>query len=138
MEFIVSDRESVEQGTLVRSEFIVISIRDPEKPKARIPKQSSLRGVLYLAFDDAEPTPNRKLPEFIKPMTPAQAQKVIRFFEKYEAKVGAVVVHCEAGMSRSPAVAAGLCKRSGGDDSEFFKFYMPNRYVYRLVLRAGK
>jgi hypothetical protein len=37
-------------------------------------------------------------------------------------------------MSRSPAVAAAICKGLGGDDRRFFREYQPNEFVYRLVL----
>lgn len=137
MEFVVQDRESVERGILVRSSYIVISIRDPDKRKVRVPKQPGLRGVRHLAFHDAEPAGNRALPENITLMTDDQARQVWEFVKKWEKQVGTIVIHCEQGMSRSPAVAAALCKRFGGDESRFFKEYQPNLYVYRLVLEAG-
>ncbi len=136
MHVIVTDRDSIERGILVRSSYVVISIRDPDKKKARIPKQAGLRDVLYLAFHDAEPSRDMKLPDDIVVMTPKQAEQVVQFAHKHDAKVGAVVVHCEQGMSRSPAVAAALCKLYGGDEKCFFRDYQPNAYVYRLVLSA--
>jgi predicted protein tyrosine phosphatase len=98
--------------------------------------QSGLRDVLYLAFDDAEPTTNLTLPPDITLMTAEQAKEIWQFVRQWEAKVGAVVVHCEQGMSRSPAVAAALCKSYGGDEACFFRGYLPNRYVYRLMLSS--
>lgn len=137
MEFIVGDRELVERGILVRSSYIVISIRDPDKRKVRVPKQSGLRDVLRLAFHDAEPAGNMALPENITLMTDDHAGQIWSFVKKWEKEIGTIVIHCEQGMSRSPAVAAALCKRFGGDDSNFFKEYQPNLYVYRLLLDAG-
>ena len=134
MEFIVRDRESVEQGILVRSSYILISIRDPERQTVRVPKQSGLRDVLYLAFHDVDPADDPALPEDITLMTDEDARRIWSFVKKWEKKIGTVVVHCEQGMSRSPAVAAALCKRRGGDESRFFKRYQPNLYVYRLML----
>jgi hypothetical protein len=43
-------------------------------------------------------------------------------------------VHCELGMSRSPAVAAAICLGLGEDSTRFFEEYQPNQFVYRLVL----
>ena len=50
--------------------------------------------------------------------------------------MGTIVVQCEQGMSRSPAVAAAICKGMGGDDQRFWRNYSPNRYVYEVVLGA--
>ena len=138
MDFIITDRETIEAGLLVRSSYVVISIHDPDKPKPKVRKQGGLRDVLFLAFHDAEPTEKMKLPSDIKLMTPGQAKKIQQFIKKNKADVGAVVVHCEQGMSRSPAVAAALCKALGGDGARFWREYQPNRYVYRLVLEAAE
>jgi predicted protein tyrosine phosphatase len=122
------------RGILVRSSYILISIRDPDKRKVRVPKQLGLRDVLHLAFHDAELADNMTLPEDITLMTEKHARQVWSFVKKWENEVGTVVVHCEQGMSRSPAIAAALCKRLGGDESRYFKHYQPNQHVYRLML----
>ncbi len=45
---------------------------------------------------------------------------------------------CDAGMSRSPAVAAALGRVLNGDDSSFFAGrYRPNMRVYRMMLDAA-
>ncbi|HEY8748154.1 MAG TPA: hypothetical protein VIM11_09285 [Tepidisphaeraceae bacterium] len=134
MHFLVQDRNSIEHGIRVRSSYVVISIRDPDKRKVRIRKQAGLRDSLHLAFHDAEPAGNMVLPHDITLMTAEHAKEIWQFVRKWDGKVGAVVVHCEQGMSRSPAVAAALCKTFGGDESPFFRDYQPNRYVYRLML----
>jgi predicted protein tyrosine phosphatase len=136
MEFIVRDRESVEQGILVRSSYIMISIRDPERQKVRVPKQSGLRDVLYLAFHDVDPAGDTALAEDVTLMTDEDARRIWSFVKKWENEIGTVVVHCEKGMSRSPAVAAALCKSMGGDDRLFWQEYRPNRFVYRLMLNC--
>ena len=136
MEFIVADRESIEHGILVRTSYIVISIRDPDRHKARIPRQSGLKGVLYLAFHDAEPSPNLKLPDDIVLMSEDQARQVWDVVRKWEGQVGTVVTQCEQGMSRSPAIAAALCRAYGGDWQSFFREYQPNRFVFDTMERA--
>jgi len=135
MNIIVSDRESMEHGIVVRSSYIAVSIRDPDKKKARIPKQPGLREVLYLAFHDAEPVTNWTLPDDIRLMTAKHAKRVWAFILKHQGQVGTVVFHCEQGVSRSPAVAAAVCRSFGGDAQFFFENYQPNEYVYRLMLR---
>jgi len=134
MEFMVTDREGIKNGVLAHSAYIVISIRDPDSPRPRVKKQSGLRAVLYLIFNDAEPPTT----ESMVLMTPEQAQQIVDFVERHQRSVETVVVHCEAGMSRSPAVAAALCKSMGGDDRQFWQSFTPNVYVYKLVCEAAK
>ncbi len=90
--------------------------------------------MLVLAFDDAEEIPG--LPGEIQLMTPRQATQIVRFVNQHRTEVGTIVVHCEQGMSRSPAVAAALCRALGEDDQPFWQEYQPNRHVYRLLLVA--
>ena len=71
-------------------------------------------------------------------MSPDQAAQIWRFVREHEGQVGTIVVHCEQGMSRSPAVAAALCKAKGGDDARFWRQNQPNPYVYQLVLNASQ
>ena len=133
MDFIITDREGIEKGVLVRSAYVVISIHDPARRPPRIRQQPGLRARLVLAFDDAEEIPGSALPAEVVLMSRHHAEQIRSFIEEHRAHVGAVVVHCEAGMSRSPAVAAGLCRAFGEDDQLFWQEYQPNRHVYRLV-----
>jgi predicted protein tyrosine phosphatase len=74
-----------------------------------------------------------RLPPEIKPMTRAQAQQIWRFVDQYKAQVGAFVVHCHQGMSRSPSVAAAVAEYLGIDDQRFWKKYMLNQHVYQMM-----
>jgi len=47
------------------------------------------------------------------------------------------MVHCEAGMSRSPAVGAAISKLRWDDDQVFFDKYTPNMRVYRHIMNLG-
>ena len=134
MDFIVLSRHEFESGFLTASPYIVISISDPKSRKPRIPRTSLCRAVLQLRFHDAEPTLGFRLPANVKLMRPAEAQQIRKFVNEHVAGVQTIVVHCEQGMSRSPAVAAAVCRLLGEDDSPFFRNYAPNRYVYELVL----
>jgi predicted protein tyrosine phosphatase len=135
LKFLVTDRESIEKGFLVESPYMVISIRDPERRQARIVGRP--RDILYLCFDDAEPVKGLKLPKSIQLMTSQHAQLIWKFYERYKNEVGAVLCHCEQGMSRSPAVAAALCQGTGEDASRFFQRYQPNQHVFQLLLDAA-
>jgi predicted protein tyrosine phosphatase len=136
VEFVVTDREGIEDGAIVMSSYVVISIHDPHKRRAKVRRQSGLRDVLFLAFHDAEPNDFTTMSSGVKAMTHKQAKQIWRFVDKHKAVAGTVVVHCEQGGSRSPAVAAGLCKAMGGKDQEFWQDYRPNHHVYRCILDA--
>jgi predicted protein tyrosine phosphatase len=133
MNILVTDRQSIEHGFLVRSSYALISIRDIGAKHARIPKPTALRAVLHLAFDDAEPSAAMRLPPQVRAMDKPQAEQIWRFVDQHKAHVGAFVVHCHQGVSRSPAVAAALAVYLGQDDRPFWREYMPNRHVYRLL-----
>jgi predicted protein tyrosine phosphatase len=136
MRILVSDRQSIERGVLAKTNYVVISIHDPDKPKAKVRRTAGLKATLVLPFNDTEPLPGRVLPSTMRVMSADQAAEIVEFVNRHKAEVGTIVVHCEQGMSRSPAVAAAVCKLLGGDDRRFFREYQPNEFVYRLVLEA--
>jgi predicted protein tyrosine phosphatase len=127
---------SIERGLLVHSTYALISIRDTGAKRARIPKPTALRCVLHLMFDDAEPSDAMPLPPEVKAMSRSQARQIWRFVDRHKAHVGAFVVHCHQGMSRSPAVAAALAVYLGLDEQPILRKYQPNRYVYDLMRRT--
>lgn len=67
---------------------------------------------------------------------PEQAKQIIDFVGENWDKVEAFLIHCEAGISRSPAIAAAITKIAGGEDGYYFKHYSPNRYVYTTILES--
>ncbi len=136
MEIHVFSRAEIEAGVLIRCAYAVISIRDPGKHRAKVKAQVGLREVLFLAFHDAEPSANFALPPEIRPITPAQGNEICNFVRKHQQTVGAFAVHCEQGMSRSPAVAAAICEALGLDGKRFWQRHAPNRYVYHMVANA--
>ena len=62
------------------------------------------------------------------------AQEVLEFVEAMWNRVELFLIHCEVGMSRSPAVAAALSRIHYNDDGRWFEMYFPNPLVYRLLL----
>jgi predicted protein tyrosine phosphatase len=137
MEFIVASRGEIERGIIVRHPYVVISISDPGTPLPRVRRPPAFRDVLYLQFHDEEPVKGFKSPRDIVLMTEDEARAIWEFVDRYRAGVGAIVVHCEQGASRSPAVAAALAKALGEDGDRFFVEYVPNQFVYNLVWAAA-
>jgi predicted protein tyrosine phosphatase len=63
-----------------------------------------------------------------------QAKKILEFLKLNESKIETLLVHCEAGVSRSPAVAAAISKILWNEDEMYFKKYLPNGFVYKMIL----
>ena len=138
MDFVVSGRQEIEDGIPVQTAYVVISITDPGSRPARIQRCAVFRDVLRLQFHDAMPLTIFKMPPNIVVMDEDHAKSIWQFVRQWQEKVETIVVHCEQGMSRSPAVAAAICKVLIGDDRQFFREYVPNRYIYDLLLTAAE
>lgn len=136
MKIMVTDRQTIESGMVVRSPYIVVSIRDPGTPKPRIPRTSALREVLHVAFHDAEPVAGLTTPAEIVFMKSSQARAIWKFVRRHKDAVGSIVCHCEQGMSRSPAVALALAEALGSRTGQIRANYQPNQYVYGLMRAA--
>lgn len=92
-------------------------------------------GLLQMAFADLEfPKPGYEHMLFGY----EQADKILDFVNEMYDKVDQFLVHCEAGISRSPAVAAALAKICGGDDAFYFEKYSPNLLVYNKLLQRAE
>ena len=109
---------------------IIVSITDVASDDNRFHNNPNLVGVCRLKFDDVE----KGEPNCI---TTSDAQKIVKFMNFYD-DVQNVVVHCEAGVSRSAGCCAALMYVFNGSDMEIFKQpkYCPNMTVYRTVLNA--
>ena len=78
------------------------------------------------------------LPSNIVLMNVDHAKAIWQFVQRWRNEVETIIVHCEQGMSRCPAVAAAICKVLGGDDRRFIHEYVPNRYVYDLLVATAE
>ncbi len=133
MKYVVASRLDVEQGIEVEGTCAVISIRNPGEPKPRIQIKGRCVGVLYLEFHDAERTPGIETPKDVVMMKAWHACSAWAFFEEHRQEIDTIVVHCYAGMSRSPALAAAISEACGDDLREFFIHYQPNEHVFHLM-----
>lgn len=111
--------------------YIVVSIADRMGVHPTLLEPPHRLGVLRVAFDDVEPT-RRDHPGGKRPMDASHAREIRAFVEAHpEAEL--IVVQCEAGMCRSPAVAAALWRWLEGSRGPFFETFRPNRHVYRTL-----
>lgn len=130
---------------------VCISIGDPDLPPAKL--QPGWRDVLVLQFDDLdiEVPPGTlctsNVSEEGRPVVPIaeeHAAQIVAFARKHR-RARRIVVHCEAGASRSVSTAIALSVVLGGPKwwpdryPEQWKRTdrVPNKLVYDAVLRAG-
>jgi|SRR3989344_2984952 len=69
------------------------------------------------------------------------ARKMVRDFARYKDRCEAVMIHCMAGMNRSPAVAVAFNDIFGlGNDSQTLRnqYTDLNEYAYETIIKAGK
>ena len=123
-----------------RKPSVIISISDPYNVYDNAPFCSPLNRVfdiLPLSFcDAAEPGKDvygRDVTES-EMMTDEDARKVVRFVRENRDK--RIIVHCDAGISRSAGVAAAISKYLTGNDGRFFRSgeYDPNMWCYTKTL----
>ncbi len=122
------------------SEFVkskawaLISITNEEGtwPKLNVQEDDkNFKGVLKLLFDDID-----KADEGLILFSQAHAEQILDFMEARHPFLDLLVVHCYAGMSRSPGVAAAISRIFKGHDGEFFQTKTPNMLVYRTILET--
>ena len=93
-----------------------------------------LVGLLQISFYDLDRIPPGCELENIVLFSEDHAQRIWNFVNSVWDKVEILLVHCLAGVSRSPAVAAAIARMKYGDDQLYFDRYLPNRLVYRTML----
>jgi len=64
------------------------------------------------------------------------AEQILDFVGCFKDKVDMIVVHCEAGISRSAGCASALSLILNKTDQYYFDHYLPNMLVYRIILNA--
>lgn len=87
--------------------------------------------LLQLAFKDVD------LPGRSGGINSDQARQILDFFSEWHEQIDTLLIHCEFGASRSPAVGAVLSKIWYGADKFFFDNYTPNMFVYRAIMNEA-
>lgn len=127
-----------------KTDSVIISISTPNVDYTGYPieadDENKVIAILSIEFMDADRPGDNDVygnPTTVDDlMSDEDAKTVVDFVERYKDK--RILVHCDAGISRSSAVAAAILKHYTGDDSMIFdsRWYNPNRWVYRKVLEA--
>lgn len=98
---------------------------------------SKRQGLLQLCFDDIS-FPHT-IPKGLKLFNLELAREVVDFVNLHENNIETLLVHCEAGLSRSPAIAAAISEIFEIGSAEFyFEKYMPNILVYKILMELKK
>lgn len=133
----VLSREKVQQF-VTDLPHIVISVRDPGSERAKLPDNPNRIAELYLDFDDYD----KQYDTTVKLVSKEDAKAILGVLKVTEPYINLIVVNCEAGISRSSAIAAAisvLLKLPDGD-SQYFNPrgpFCPNRLVYRTLLNTA-
>lgn len=122
---------------------IFISIIDPRAKEARLRYSPSQLGCLRLRFHDVDYNKAKEIlsqevidTNFVL-FDDDMADKIVTFVRAFLDRPSlTILVHCEAGISRSAGVAAALSKALTNDDYKYFSSAVPNMWVYRKVLDA--
>ena len=121
---------------------VMISISDPRLAYMDEPFRSDenkVTDILRLCFADADGAGLDVYGNSVEEsdlMTDEDARMVAEFVNRHQDVY--ILVHCDAGISRSAGVAAAILKHYTGDDRQIFKSsrHYPNMWCYRKTLNA--
>jgi predicted protein tyrosine phosphatase len=135
VELFVYSRSAIAAVRPHDAPHVIISITSHEEDHASLRTNAACRGVLRLSFVDAE-TPSAHHPEETLFST-AHAASIWEFVYRHRPQIERILAHCDAGVSRSAAVAAAIARVLNGDDAEFSSGrYRPSARVYRMLIDA--
>lgn len=130
---------------------IIISITDPATPEAKLPVDHLLVQGVYRIEPfhdiDLDDDGEGRMAAALRQCDPSsyvlydheRAHKLavaLTLMGKVHGLPPLIVVHCEAGIYRSSAIAAALQMHYRMDGESAFRTGLPNRLVYRLTLNA--
>ena len=109
---------------MIEVPYLVISISSHEESTIAIPSNDNCLDKLFLKFDDVSYKTQETLAYYDSvaySMIKEDAIKILDFVFKYKDDVNDIIIHCAAGISRSPAVAVALSEiLNGKEPSERF------------------
>lgn len=127
MKFIIFSRRLIESAIPYDKPHIIISIRTPGDPnEVKLPVGDFTLASLRLDFqEEYENEYKERHALHVKKgsaFTIDMGKYIINFVERYATKIEAIILHCDAGLARSPGIAYALSKTIfAGKDNKFFK-----------------
>lgn len=136
MEVFVYSRQALDAARPHEVPHVVISITSDVGDVAPMRANEMRRAILRLSFPDVEAA-SAQFDEDVL-FSRRDAVRIWDFVRAHRSEVARVVIHCDAGVSRSAAVGAAIARVLNGDDAEFFGGrYRPNMRVYRTLLETA-
>ena len=108
-----------------------------DKPSAI---ENQVIDILELSFVDADEPDSLDVNDIIAAekdlMCDRDAERIVEYSKKHKDKL--LIIHCDAGISRSSGIAAAILRHYTGDDAEIFDNYSydPNMWCYFKTLKA--
>ena len=140
--FQVHSRQSISNVIIKDTLYAVISItcEEDDYPNLNLHEMNPYcLDILKIKFDDIwdiEFVDSTVSSRQCKLFTKQDAEEILSFFYSIKNKIGILLVSCDAGISRSAAVAASLLKIFKDDDTEIYNNprFHPNPMIYRIIL----
>jgi hypothetical protein len=136
-------RRELAEGCLEQAPHVHICITGPDC-RGIAPKCGAQK--LQLFFYDLDPEKIKRTSAFADDPEKGKAMLAGCFSETQARRISAfvaatpddtaIIVNCEAGVSRSPAVVLALRRHYGGDTEEVFKRAVPNIHVSSILSRV--
>lgn len=116
-----------------RDRAVCVSITDPDHPD--VPLSQRFAAILRLRFSDIDQPSS--LPEHTL-FNRSHARKLLNFLRRWS-HVDTLVVHCRAGLSRSPAIAIAIAELNGLPVAELEKEHpLWNKHVRATVVATAQ
>lgn len=129
MKVFVANRQMIRELNLPIP-YLVISVKDPHAKFVEMARDPNRIAALRLeCYDLCSPLKGWQ------GFTDSHAREIWRVVDKVLPDIDAIVCQCEAGISRSSAIAAALEKHLNGEGSEryYFETFLPNTMVYAIM-----
>lgn len=111
---IEAAKQASKNGDTVQPKpYVVISIGDPDQNMANLREDAWRQSIHRVEVTDID----HKVEKNITLFNSEDAQRVLDFHEKWRNKTAFFLIHCEAGISRSRAVATALSLIEGNEQS---------------------
>lgn len=138
MDFYVINRNEAENGVNTCCvPHIIISVHTPGDKPVKLKTNDKTLDELHMCFYDLSSDSYDEHEWLDKTLlfNATHADEILAFV-RMNPSADAIIVHCDAGLSRSPAIAGALSKIMNNDDTVYFKKYHPNTRVYKTILKT--
>lgn len=131
-EIRILSRKELSQLVAVSPETVIISITDKNSSFVKLNDTVSEIALakLFIRFNDVENTKEYGCITF------NQANLINQFIESNKDEISTIIVSCDGGQGRSPAIAASLILKFKGDAIKIWESgkYCPNILVFKTML----